>query len=42
MCHGDIGQGSIDAGAPAAAGANRMTMETAMDGGAALMQFFTL
>lgn len=42
MCHNDLGQGSIDAGAPAAAGATRAAMDSAMDGGAALMQFFTL
>ncbi len=41
-CHGDIGQGSMDMGAPAAAGAIRSTFDTMLDGGAELMQFIEL
>jgi len=38
-CHGDIGQGNIDVGAPAAAGAIRSTFDTMTSGGAELMNF---
>jgi mono/diheme cytochrome c family protein len=41
-CHGDIGQGSMDMGAPAASGAIRSTFDTMMDGGAELMTFMDL
>jgi len=42
ICHGSLGQGSIDVGAPAAAGATRAALDGAMDGGAQLMTFFTI
>ncbi len=41
-CHGDIGQGNIDVGAPAASGAIRSTFDTMLSGGAELMNFIDL
>lgn len=41
-CHGDLGQGDINVGAPATSGAIRSTFDTMMDGGAELMSFLDL